>query len=444
MLKLLSLFTGIGAFEKALERLNIDYELVGFSETDKFAIKSYCAIHNVSENKNLGDVTKIRTDKIPEFDIMTWGFPCQDISIAGKMEGIKEGTRSGLYYEGYRILKSKKPKYSIIENVKNLTSQRFKIQFDSILNDIKELGYTNYWKVLNAKDYGVPQNRERVFIVSIRNDIDRNSFIFPSPVELKLKLKDVLEDKVDERFYLTESGIGRLIKKNNKIIKDCQNPNISSCLIAGYHKMSGSNNQYIAESDEVERITGLFDTNKSKHQAGSIYNPNGLSPTLTTMDNGGHKQPYILVKEGTKKGYAEAMEGDSINYSYPNSMTKRGRIGKEVSQTILTTPSIAVLENTNKLICLNNKDKKWSVQDRIYDTEGISATVTASEFKPKIAERKMFNPYNNKEIKDIAPTQTANCGNSYSSAAVLISEDGTTFMRKRKLTAFRMLETYGI
>ena len=198
--------------------------------------------------------------------------------------------------------------------------------------------------------------------------------------------------------------------------------------------MSGSNNQYIAESDEVERITGLFDTNKSKHQAGSIYNPNGLSPTLTTMDNGGHKQPYILVKEGTKKGYAEAMEGDSINYSYPNSMTKRGRIGKEVSQTILTTPSIAVLENTNKLICLNNKDKKWSVQDRIYDTEGISATVTASEFKPKIAERKMFNPYNNKEIKDIAPTQTANCGNSYSSAAVLISEDGTTFMRIRKLT----------
>lgn len=434
MLKLLSLFTGIGAFEKALENLKINYELVGFSEIDKFAIKSYCTIHNVPEYKNLGDVKKINIDKLPDFDIMTWGFPCQDISIAGRMKGIQEGTRSGLYYEGYRILKSKKPKYSIIENVKNLTSQRFKIQFDSILNDIKELGYTNYWKVLNAKDYGVPQNRERVFIVSIRNDIDRNSFIFPSPVELKLKLKDVLEDKVDERFYLTESGIGRLIKKNNKLIKDCQNPNISSCLIAGYHKMSGSNNQYIAESDEVERITGLFDTNKSKHQAGSIYNPNGLSPTLTTMDNGGHKQPYILVKEGTKKGYAEAMEGDSINYSYPNSMTKRGRIGKEVSQTILTTPSIAVLENTNKLICLNNKDKKWSVQDRIYDTEGISATVTASEFKPKIAERKMFNPYNDKEIKDIAPTQTANCGNSYSSAAVLISEDGTTFMRIRKLT----------
>ena len=107
MLKLLSLFTGIGAFEKALENLGINYELVGFSEIDKFAIKSYCTIHNVPEYKNLGDVTKINIDELPDFDIMTWGFPCQDISIAGRMKGIQEGTRSGLYYEGYKILKAK-------------------------------------------------------------------------------------------------------------------------------------------------------------------------------------------------------------------------------------------------------------------------------------------------------------------------------------------------
>ena len=426
MLKLLSLFTGIGAFEKALERLNIDYELVGFSEIDKYAIKSYCTIHNVPENKNLGDVTKIEIDKIPDFDLMSWGFPCQDISIAGRMEGIKEGTRSGLYYEGYKILKEKMPKYSIIENVKNLTSQRFKEQFNSILNDISELGYNNYWKVLNAKDYGVPQNRERVFIVSIRKDIDKNNFTFPSPITLNLKL--------DDRFYLTENGIGRLIKKNNKLLKDCQNPNISSCLIAGYHKMSGSQNQYIAESNNVERVAGLFDTEKSKHQAGSVYNPNGISPTLTTMDNGGHKQPYILVKEGTKKGYTEAREGDSINYSYPNSTTKRGRVGKEVSQTILTSPSMATVVETPKPICLNNQKKQPSLQDRIYDTEGIATAVTASQFRPSIAERKMFNPYNQKEIKDIAPTQTTTCGITSSSAAVLISEDGNHFMKIRKLT----------
>ena len=274
MLKLLSLFTGIGAFEKALERLNIDYELVGFSEIDKFAIKSYCAIHNVPENKNLGDITKINIDKIPDFDLLTWGFPCQDISIAGRMEGIKKGTRSGLYYEGYKILKAKRPGISIIENVKNLTSKRFKEQFETILKDIEELGYNNYWQVLNAKNYSVPQNRERIFIVSIRKDIDKNNFVFPSPVELKLKLKDFLEDTVDDKFYLTENGIGRLIKKNNKLLKDCQNPNISSCLIAGYHKMSGNQNQYIAESNKVEKVAGLYDTENKKHQAGSIYNSN--------------------------------------------------------------------------------------------------------------------------------------------------------------------------
>lgn len=274
MLKLLSLFTGVGAFEKALERLNIDYELVGFSEIDKFAIKSYCAIHNVPENKNLGDITKINIDKIPDFDLLTWGFPCQDISIAGRMEGIKKGTRSGLYYEGYKILKAKRPGISIIENVKNLTSKRFKEQFETILKDIEELGYNNYWQVLNAKNYSVPQNRERIFIVSIRKDIDKNNFVFPSPVELKLKLKDLLEDTVDDKFYLTENGIGRLIKKNNKLLKDCQNPNISSCLIAGYHKMSGNQNQYIAESNKVEKVAGLYDTENKKHQAGSIYNSN--------------------------------------------------------------------------------------------------------------------------------------------------------------------------
>lgn len=434
MIKLLSLFSGIGAFEKALERQKIEYELVGFSEIDKFAIKSYCAIHNISENKNLGDITKININSIPEFDIMTWGFPCQDISIAGKMKGIKEGTRSGLYYEGYKILKAKMPKFSIIENVKNLTSQRFKNQFESILNDISELGYNNYWKILNAKDYGVPQNRERVFIISIRNDIDKNNFSFPNPIELKLKLKDILENEVDEKYYLSENGIGRLIKKNNKLLSDCQNPNISSCLIAGYHKMSGNQNQYIAESKNVERVGGLFDKDRTKHQAGSIYSSNGLSPTLTSMDKGGHKQPYILVREATKKGYAEAMEGDSINVSYPNSITKRGRVGKEVSQTLLTSPNMATVIESPKPICLNNSNKQPSVQDRIYDPEGIATAVTASQFRPSIAERRMFNPYNKKEIKDIAPTQTTSCGNTTSSSAILISEDGNHFMKIRKLT----------
>ena len=432
MLRLFSLFTGIGAFEKALERLKIPYELVGFSEIDRFAVKSYCAIHNVSEDKNYGDVSKIDISKLPDFDIMTWGFPCQDISIAGKMQGIKEGkTRSGLYYEGYRILKEKLPKYSIIENVKNLTSKRFKQQFDAILNDLSDLGYTNYWQVLNAKDYGIPQNRERVFIVSIREDNVKSNFCFPPKVPLMWKLKDFLEDKVEEKYYLTEKGIGRLIKKNNKLIKESKNPNVSACIIAGYHKMDGRNSQYISVPTDIQRIGGLYDTEKQTRQAGSIYNINGVSPTLTTMD-GGNKQPFVLVKEGTKKGYAKAQVGDSINISYPKSLTKRGRVGKEVSQTILTSPSMATLEKIDKPI--NILHNKISIQDRVYDTDGIATSIVASNFRGNIAEKRMFNPYNNKEITDIAPTQTTSCGSTTSSAAILISEDGTQCMRIRKLS----------
>ena len=343
------------------------------------------------------------------------------------MQGIKEGeTRSGLYYEGYRILKEKRPSYSIIENVKNLTSKRFKQQFESILNDLSELGYTNYWKVLNAKNFGIPQNRERVFIVSVRNDIAQNNFCFPQEIPLLRKLKDLLEDNVDERYYLSENAIGRLIKKNNRLIRNLENPDVSSCIIAGYYKVDGRNNQYISDNN-VQRIIGIYDSENKTHQAGSIYNPIGISPTLTTMSSGGNKQPFILVHEGTKKGYTEAREGDSINIAYPNNISKRGRVGKNVSQTILTSPNIAVLEN-------NKEFSQPKVQDRIYDSNGIYPTVIASGFKPKIAERKMFNSFNNKMITDIAPTQTCSCGNVTSTAAILVSEDFKTYMRIRKLT----------
>jgi DNA (cytosine-5)-methyltransferase 1 len=343
------------------------------------------------------------------------------------MQGIKEGeTRSGLYYEGYRILKEKRPSYSIIENVKNLTSKRFKQQFESILNDLSELGYTNYWKVLNAKNFGIPQSRERVFIVSVRNDIAQNNFCFPQEIPLLRKLKDLLEDNVDEKYYLSENAIGRLIKKNNRLIRNLENPDVSSCIIAGYYKVDGRNNQYISDNN-VQRITGIYDSENKTHQAGSIYNPIGISPTLTTMSSGGNKQPFILVHEGTKKGYTEAREGDSINIAYPNNISKRGRVGKNVSQTILTSPNIAVLEN-------NKEFSQPKVQDRIYDSNGIYPTVIASGFKPKIAERKMFNSFNNKMITDIAPTQTCSCGNVTSTAAILVSEDFKTYMRIRKLT----------
>ena len=207
MLKVLSLFSGIGAFEKALDNLDVPYDLVNFCEFDKYAVKSYCAIHGVDESKNLGDITKVDEKQLPkDVDIVTYGFPCQDISLAGKQQGLfnDDGsqTRSGLFFEALQIIEHTKPKIAIAENVKNLTSKKFSEQFKIVLDSLEEAGYNNYWKVLNAKDYGIPQNRERVFIVSIRKDIDHGLFEFPKPFPLKKRLKDLLEDDVDEKYYI--------------------------------------------------------------------------------------------------------------------------------------------------------------------------------------------------------------------------------------------------
>ena len=187
-IKLLSLFSGIGAFEKALDRLNIDYELEAFCEIDKEASTSYEKIHEVSSNKNLEDITKIDTTALPnDIDLITYGFPCQDISLEGKQKGFEtdgERTRSGLFYEALRVIEDTKPKIAIAENVKNLVSKKFSKEFDIVLSSLEEAGYNNYYKVLNAKDY-IPQNRERVFIVSIRKDVDTGSFVFPAPIATK-------------------------------------------------------------------------------------------------------------------------------------------------------------------------------------------------------------------------------------------------------------------
>lgn len=223
MLKVLSLFSGIGAFEKALENLGIDFDLVGFSEIDKYASASYCAIHGVSADKNLGDITQIDESTLPkDIDLITYGFPCQDISIAGKKKGFTDEqgnrTRSGLFFEALRIIEGTKPKFAIAENVKNLTGTKFKEQFNTVLQSLEKAGYNNYWKVLNAKDFGIPQNRERVFIISIRKDID-TGFEFPETQKLTLCLKDMLEENVEERYYLSQRLIDYFVDHTKESIE---------------------------------------------------------------------------------------------------------------------------------------------------------------------------------------------------------------------------------
>ncbi len=202
MLKVFEAFAGYGSQSLALERLGIPHQVVAISEIDKYAIQGYYSLHD-SSIPNLGDISKIEVEDIPDHDLFTYSFPCQDISVAGRTRGIVAGeTRSGLLYECQKIIEGKKPKYLLMENVKNLVGKKFKADFDKWLEYLEGLGYTNYWKVLNAKHYGVPQNRERVFVVSILGE--HEPYKFPNPIPLETKVKDLLEDEVAEKYYLSE------------------------------------------------------------------------------------------------------------------------------------------------------------------------------------------------------------------------------------------------
>ena len=291
-MKILSLFSGIGAFEKALENIGADYELVNYCEIDKYASKAFSLIHNLDENLNLGDITKIETETFPnDIDIITYGFPCQDISNAGKQAGFTDEngdlTRSGLFFEALRIIEDTQPKFAIAENVKALTGNKFKAEFKIVLDSLNDAGYKNYWAVLNAKDYGIPQNRERVFIISIRKDID-HGFNFPKPYELKLKLADLLETDVDEKYYLSDEQLKNLI------------PYITG------------------DTTECKQVADL--KHYKNDQMNRVYSPDGISPTLTAVSGGG-REAKIAVREATKKGYTEAAAGDYVNLQFPNSST---------------------------------------------------------------------------------------------------------------------------
>lgn len=397
-MRLLSLFSGIGAFEKALENLGIPFDLVGYCEIDKYASKAYSLIHNVPEDMNLGDITKVDTAAIGNVDLITYGFPCQDISIAGKQKGFEdengERTRSGLFFEALRIIEDTHPKFAICENVKALTSKKFAKEFQTVLDSLNDAGYANYWKVLNAKDYGVPQNRERVFIVSIRKDIDKG-FEFPKPIPLELRLKDVLEDEVDEKYYLSERAIQSFTahKERNaaKAIAVGWNPTdgdcVASCILA---RATGR-----PESNYIKQVGQMY-PNSGNPQAGRVYdatgiecctdtcsggnrmpkivepicaasrgrnpqkpsdrtagiptvqrlefNKNGTTNALTTVLKDNYIiEPSIPIREATKQGYAEAVEGDSVNLQYPTSKTRRGRVGKPVCQTLQCNDGMGVV-----------------------------------------------------------------------------------------------------
>lgn len=300
-------FSGVGAFNQALQRLNIDYKEVFACDMDKYARQTFIA--NYGEPQYYP--TNVYERKIPSdsLDIYMTSPPCQAFSLAGKRKG-KEDLRGILFFNSHEFIAKNKPRFFIFENVKGLLSDDNGNTFQEWINYLggksvngvpvlfptdEAVPYHIYWKVLNAKDYNIPQNRERVFIVGIRDDSD-NVFSWPIEQHLTKRLKDVLETDVDEKYFLSEKMVNVLAHHKNPIIEN-ENPKNSACIHAGYFKM------------------------------------------------GGRDQQYIKVKSATKSGFEIATENDSINFSVPNSETRRGRVGKGVAQTLDTACNQGVIKD---------------------------------------------------------------------------------------------------
>lgn len=282
-IKMLSLFSGIGAFEEALKNIGIDYELINYCEFQSFIAKAYSLIHNVDENLNLGDITKVDETTLKDFDLMTYGFPCQDISALGTQKGFfaEDGklTRSGLFFEAMRIAKYKKPKYMIAENVKALLSKKMKSDFKEMLRLLNDIGYNSYYKVLNSKDYGIPQSRSRVFIISIRKDIDDGNFNFPDKQELKIKASDLYDDcDIDDEFYLQKKHYKyfndfRLNKKYSSV-----NSDVLVCMRTKEGQKSNSHN-FVKDNKGYRILTNreLFAFQGFKKEYGDLLKNNGFT-----------------------------------------------------------------------------------------------------------------------------------------------------------------------
>lgn len=366
------------------------WELVNFCEFDKYAVKSYCAIHNETEEKNLGDITKVDETKLNPFNMIVGGSPCQDFSIAGKQKGSvwtckdcgseynpltvhwsKRNTcpqcnsenldksRSSLLVEWLRVIRGNRPNFGIYENVKNIVGKQFKETFKMFTDELVEYGYNVYWKVLNAKDYGIPQNRERVYLILIKKELDNGKFKYPKQFDNGIRLMDILEDEVDQKYYISTDKVKKFTDNLNLDITSDEN-----------------NPKFLGNINRPDFGTGY---------AGGVWDTKNISPTLTTMQGGG-RQPHIItslvsnkgekferetevantllardykgfgnqamnaviersnystieVKQATKKGYIVCEIGGVADLSYPDSKTRRGRVqgGGNISPTITAT-----------------------------------------------------------------------------------------------------------
>lgn len=388
---------------------------MNFCEFDKYATSSYCAIHNEDGSKNLGDITKVDETKLEPFNMICGGSPCQDFSVAGKQKGSVwtckdcgheynpltvhwserdkcpccgsnniEKTRSSLLVEYLRVIRANKPNFGMYENVKNIMGKQFKDTFKMFTDELDEYGYNVYWKVLNAKDYGIPQNRERVYLIFIKKELDNGKFTYPEPFDNGMRLKDILEENVDEKFYISEDKVQRFLTnlnnedallydacqvkregksreyndfcptltardyKDPRLVNDNRVKQLGNIVSTGNWNNPQRGRIYSSEGCSPAlnccgggglepKIVQLGNVNPSgKGMNGNVFDENGLAPTLTTNKGEGNK---IAIRQATKKGYIECELGGVADLSYPESKTRRGRVQEngQICPTITAT-----------------------------------------------------------------------------------------------------------
>lgn len=367
-LKVLELFGGIGACSKALERLEIDYEIADYVEIDKYAVKSFNAIHNT--NFEPQDICEWNKDI--EVDLIMHGSPCQDFSLAGKQAGGDKhsGTRSSLMYETIRIVEKLKPKYVIWENVKNLLSKKHIHNFNAYLETMEQLGYKNYYQVLNAKDYGIPQNRERVFTISIRNDLNQ-IFIFPPKQELKLKLKDLLEENVEEKYYLSErmmncfmsNGTGKYPRRERFLQNiNRKNQDIANAIITtegnkptcNFIKVDETVKPSVAINFEREKEK-IATTKKEIYQCecNSGWQDNKIGIKVTPTIRANNNNTFCLdgnwvIRKLTPKECWRLMGFDDEDYEKASKVNSNTQLYKQAGNSIVVNVLEAILTNLLK------------------------------------------------------------------------------------------------
>lgn len=395
-IRLIELFAGIGSQAKALKNLGVNFEHYRVVEWDKYAINSYNSVHGTTFTTS--DIAKIKGSDLGIVDtrlydyILTYSFPCQDLSLAGKMGGMSKGTntRSGLLWEVERLLDecTELPQILLMENVPQIISQQNIADFQDWQYKLEQLGYSNYVSLLNAKDYGIPQNRNRCFMVSILGDF---YYGFPRKQKLKLRLKDMLEDEVNEKYYLSErtlkgvlnttfecSKLENRLPKNDIIIHTCQGGNTESKVTIKEYA------NYITREDSKGRL------NTQDHRA---FMPERISGTVPAMERG---VPKILIPEAIKQGYAIATEGDGVYINRPHQ--KRGVVQKCLIQTLKTNGN-----DVGVVVSGYSEKSIEKIINNITDIDGCSNTITANPQRATIDSATLVEQ--NLRIRKLTPKE---------------------------------------